>query len=510
MKKNIVITLALCSVLGTSCVDLVQTPNSFMSPENIETNEKNSLGMLDGLYKELWGGNYEFNCRPVIMGLGADDMGPANVAKRHANFDQLDITVGNQDGDSQTVWSNMYGLAQAANLWMETFEGSTTINETTKAQYIGECRFMRAFAYFNLVRWFGDVPCFIDSKCTTDLNGSTAITRNKTEEIYTKIIIPDLEYAAAKLPPYSRADNNSRAWAAKACLADVYMTMAGWPLKQTGKYADAARICEDIIQNSGYRLVDNYGDLWLEDTKSDRTEHMFALNHSKDQLASNYGTSYFIQEEKGWADYAADPVFYENHPDDARKDFNFLTTFRINNRNVPYTRTIMKAPAIKKYRDYGGVESPQSAGITPIYRFAEVLLMYAEAQCKSTGTPNDLAFECLDRVRYRAAKDKTTHQAYDNTYLDTPEKFLQAVFDEYGYEFFAEFKRWFYLVRNEKVYEVNHGYTDAFGNPRSANDRVKNAMDAARITPDNRKLYHFVLPAKEVEMCGFEQNSRAW
>ena len=396
--------------------------------------------------------------------------------------------------------------------WMETFEGSTTIDETTKAQYIGECRFMRAFAYFNLVRWFGDVPCFIDSKCTTDLNGSTAITRNKTEEIYAKIIIPDLEYAAAKLPPYSRADNNSRvgAWAAKACLADVYMTMAGWPLKQTGKYADAARICEDIIRNSGYRLVDNYGDLWLEDTKSDRTEHMFALNHSKDQLASNYGTSYFIQEEKGWADYAADPVFYENHPDDARKDFNFLATFRINNRNVPYTRTIMKAPAIKKYRDYGGVESPQSAGITPIYRFAEVLLMYAEAQCKSTGTPNDLAFECLDRVRYRAAKDKTTHQAYDNTYLNTPEKFLQAVFDEYGYEFFAEFKRWFYLVRNEKVYEVNHGYTDAFGNPRSANDRVKNAMDAARITPDNRKLYHFVLPAKEVEMCGFEQNSRAW
>lgn len=301
MKKNIVITLALCSVLGTSCVDLVQTPNSFMSPENIETNEKNSLGMLDGLYKELWGGNYEFNCRPVIMGLGADDMGPANVAKRHANFDQLDITVGNQDGDSQTVWSNMYGLAQAANLWMETFEGSTTIDETTKAQYIGECRFMRAFAYFNLVRWFGDVPCFIDSKCTTDLNGSTAITRNKTEEIYAKIIIPDLEYAAAKLPPYSRADNNSRvgAWAAKACLADVYMTMAGWPLKQTGKYADAARICEDIIRNSGYRLVDNYGDLWLEDTKSDRTEHMFALNHSKGPIGQQLWDVVFYSGREG-------------------------------------------------------------------------------------------------------------------------------------------------------------------------------------------------------------------
>ena len=136
--------------------------------------------------------------------------------------------------------------------------------------------------------------------------------------------------------------------------------------------------------------------------------------------------------------------------------------------------------------------------------------MYAEAQCKSTGSPNDLAFKCLDRVRYRAAKDKSAHQAYDKTYLDTPEKFLQKVFDEYGYEFFAEFKRWFYLVRNEKVYEVNHGYTDAFGVERPANDRVKEAMDAAHITPDNRKLYHFVLPARETQECGFEQNDRAW
>lgn len=69
MKKNIVVTLALCSVLGTSCVDLVQEPLSFMSPGNIEINEKNSLGMLDGLYKELYGGNYEYNCRTVIMPL---------------------------------------------------------------------------------------------------------------------------------------------------------------------------------------------------------------------------------------------------------------------------------------------------------------------------------------------------------------------------------------------------------------------------------------------------------
>lgn len=512
MKKNIVVTLALCVVLGTSCVDLVQEPQSFMSPENIEINEKNSLGMLDGLYKELYGGNYEYNCRTVIMGLGSDDIGTGNVTKRHTNYDQMDITIGKQDEDSRTMWGNMYSLAQIANLWKEAFEATSDLNETVRAQYIAECRFMRAFAYFNLVRWFGDVPCFIDSQCTTDLNGSTNITRNKTEEIYNKIIIPDLENAISYLPAYSRVNDNSRvgAWAAKACLADVYMTMAGWPLKQTDKYAAAATICEDIIKNGGFSLEENYKDLWMEANKNSRTEHIFALNHSKERMASNYGKSYFIQEEAGWADYTADPVFYEQHPDDARKDFNFVTTFKINNRNVPYTRTEMKAPAINKYRDYGGVGSAQSAGITPIYRFAEVLLMYAEAQCKSAGAPDDLAYECLDRVRYRAAKNKATHQAYTSLDQFTPEQFLQKVFDEYGYEFFAEFKRWFYLVRNEKVYEVNHGYTDAFGVERPANERIKEAMDAARITPDNRKLYHFVLPDREVQDCGFEQNSRAW
>ena len=136
--------------------------------------------------------------------------------------------------------------------------------------------------------------------------------------------------------------------------------------------------------------------------------------------------------------------------------------------------------------------------------------MYAEAQCKSAGTPDELAYKCLDRVRYRAAKNKATHQAYTALDRFTPEQFLQKVFDEYGYEFFAEFKRWFYLVRNEKVYEVNHGYTDAFGVERPANKRIKEAMDFARITPDNRKLYHFILPESEVQICGFEQNSRVW
>ena len=77
------------------------------------------------------------------------------------------------------------------------------------------------------------------------------------------------------------------------------------------------------------------------------------------------------------------------------------------------------------------------------------------------------------------------------------EAFDQAVFDERGWEFFAEFKRWFQLIRTEKVYEANQ-----------YNSRVKAALDKTGITKDNRRVYLMPLPEREQEDCGFEPNPR--
>ena len=291
--------------------------------------------------------------------------------------------------------------------------------------------------------------------------------------------------------------------------------MAGWPLKQTDKWQLARDEAYEFVTTSPYTLVEHYEDLWKEATKDDGTEHIFALNHSISQGgAGQYGKSYWIEEEGGWADYCADPVFYENYPDDERKDFNFKTTFTVpgSPRPLSYKQTIMKAPAIAKFRDYdanfdgNGVPSPQSNGITPIYRFAEVLLMYAEAQNELSG-PDDLAYECLNRVRYRAAKDK---ENFVKTSGLTKDQFRQAVFDEYGWELFSEFKRWFQLQRTEKIYDVNHGYTDAFGVQREANSRVAGELDRLGITSTDRSIYWYPLPSREVSDCGFEQNQKPY
>ena len=78
--------------------------------------------------------------------------------------------------------------------------------------------------------------------------------------------------------------------------------------------------------------------------------------------------------------------------------------------------------------------------------------------------------------------------------------------DENGWEFFAEFKRWFQLQRTERIYDVNHGYTDAFGVQREANPRVRESMDRFGIDRNNRQIYLMPLPSREVMDCGFTQN----
>lgn len=496
--KKIIITLGIFGTLFTGCVDLSQEPLSFPTPENIEYNESNVTSLANGLITELWGGNYDYNCRTVLMGLGADDIICGSNDKRGAYLDRLHIEMSPMEQDFSNMWNNMYGLIQASNQFIEGLKATQSISEQNKEQYLGEAYFMRAFAHFNLVRWFGDVPAFTDSKCVKDILGNTTIVRNKVEDIYDLVIIPDLKEAELLLPDRGRTtapNSTPTKWAAKACLAEVYLTRAGWPLKQTQYYAEARDKAHEIIKDGKYKLVDHYKDLWKEETKSDDTEHIFALNHSS-KTYSNYGKSYFTSvEEKGWGDYLADSCFYERYPNDERKAFNFVTEFQPggSGRKIDFRKTAMRSPAINKYRDYGGVSSAQSLGITPIYRYADVLLMYAEAQNKAEHGPSPLAYECINKVRERAMG------GIDNPLTPglNEEEFDKVVFDERGWEFFSEFKRWFQLVRTEKVWEANQ-----------FNPNVKRGIDSYGITKDNRDVYIMPLPSKEAQQCKFPQNPR--
>ena len=496
MKKIFILITVMASLM--SCVDLLQKPQSLPTAETIELNEQVLESLTNGLYKDWWANNYGFNCRLQSLCLASDETTTANYGTtRLPSDDKLQVTVDNLD--VSILWAAFYKAIFTANNMLELIASNDQLGTDVTDKYVGEAKFIRAMMYFYIVRLWGDAPAITNPQGGADINGNPDMPRTSLKEIYEKIIIPDLEDAILKLPLESRDVYNQgpTKWAARMALADVYLNMAGWPLKETRYYAEAASVALDIVDNSPHRLLPQYKSLWLKANSFDRTEHIFAFNHTLSYLPSQYAISYLGTEEGGWCDYCADPVFFESYPDDTRKEFNFVvkTIDNKTKQEIVWQNFQTKAPYIRKYRNYGGcgaygiegensTASSLSEGITPIYRYADALLIYAEASFKATGSASAKAYECLNKVRDRAFGD-TNHRLAGLT----PEAFEKAVFDEYGWENAFEMKRWFQLVRTEKVDEMV----------------ARNPSIDARLNVDKQN-YLFPVPVRQTELRGWQNN----
>ena len=453
MKKLIYLTAVAGSLLlTTSCVDLTQEPESFITEEEYwNTVDQASLEKAaDALYSDLWQGNYGFNSRLQRINVCADDITyrAAKANNELAYYSRLTPNLTANDADFSTTWTLFYKVISSSN---KIIKGTTI-----------------------------------------------TMPRTSVAEIYDKAIIPSLTTATEWLPNKGRSGNSTPSkWAAKACLADAYMTMAGWPLnKGTEYYGLAAAQAKEIMDNkaqAGLVLTAEYSDLWKEDKKTETNEVMFALQHSaKHKIASNYGKSYYPSDyspNAGWADYYGNEDFFKAYPNDDRKEWNYMTEWKIKSGEIiPYTESADKLPAISKYYDYdegAPGKSAQSNGITCIYRYAEVLLMYAEASTRATNSVNQDALNAIQEVQKRAGYQD---RQIELTTTTEPTAFLAAVSNERGWEFFAEMKRWFELVRLEKVKEVRAEEWDAS-------------------TFNTNHHYYFPVPYQQVDLAGWTNNA---
>lgn len=464
MKYIHLTILTICGLIGfNSCVDLDQEPKSFLTeeeyiklPQGLNTVELAATG----LYHSLWYKAYGFSSYMARYECLDDAL---LTSPKPNNASSILITLnpdaGTNGTSTWTTWKNMWSVISGAN---KLIVGTPLPTDETEAeQYravLGEAHFMRALSYFYLVRFFGDVPAITDPA-----KANSPQERVSVENIYNDIIVPDAQYASEHLPLISRSGTSSTPsqWAGKALLSKIYLTMAGWPLKLgTAYYQKAADTALDIIDHNTYlSLTPTYEGLWKEARKEEANEHMFALHNSVAQkVASQYGKSYYPRDYvlAGWADVQANPVYMNKYPEGERKDFVYMTSWPTTNGIVTWENSLDGMPCIAKYQDYNQGAAGKSAtsnGITPIFRYAEVLLMYAEASNLATGTVNAKALDCLQQVERRAgiAEEDITTTTESNAF-DT------AVFAERGYEFIAENKRWFDLVRREKVSEVKPEY----------------------------------------------------
>lgn len=505
MKKLAYIaTIAGSMFLTTSCVDLTQEPQSFITDEDyIASMDLTGLQQAaTGLYNDLWNGNYGFNCRLQRINVCADDITyrAAKANNELANYSRLSPNITANTADFDTTWSLFFAVINHSN----TLINKTVLPEDTKEaakfqEVLGEAYFLRGLSYFYLVRMYGDVPLILKEE-----DASTYMPRTAVAEIYDKAIIPSLKRAVEILPTKSRSGFSSTPskWAAEACLADAYMTMAGWPLKKGQEYyALAATAAKDIIDNAGLVLTKEYSELWKEANKEQANEVMFAIHHNaKLKTASNYGKSYYPSDfapNAGWSDYYANEAFYLSYPNDDRKEWNYMVEWPVKTgekdkdnkdilKTVPYKESADKLPAISKYYNYdegAPGKSAQANGITCIYRYADVLLMYAEASTRATGSVNAQALDAIQTVQKRAG-----YKTADLTATTDPTAFETAVFNERGWEFFAEMKRWFDLVRLEKVSEVK-------------------AATWNGSTFQSNNHYYFPIPYQQIPLTGWTNNA---
>lgn len=455
MKRRanfLLLIFALVLLIGSCDNILEENPRNEIFKTNFFQTENDAIGAINSIYAHMnsissgaFGGLYH-STYWVIQGLASDEMNnrlagaPQNDELQNFRFDAANANF-------YDVWSNAYRVIFNANF---AIEGITTmdLNETVKNSLLGEARFLRSMAYFDLVRMFGDIPLMLEG------NAELRPSKTNAAEVYDQIV-SDLIMAADHLPDsYSVGGGLGRATsgAARGLLSKVYLTL--------GEYQLAAEAAQSVINSGRYSLWPDFAETFKIDNENGR-ETLFGVGFGDAGGAisfwevGQFNVRLLPRElrtvipganAQGWQ-VATQHLYDSYDTNDRRRAVTFITSVG---------GSALADPHIRKYWDE---EREPSAGNTEadfIYlRYADILLIYAEALNELNNGPNADAYEAINAVRRRARFDGTTERDVlpDLANLSY-EQFRSALLEERRKEFVAEGHRWFDLVRFGKLQEL--------------------------------------------------------
>jgi hypothetical protein len=356
------------------------------------------------------------------------------------------------------------------------------LNEAMDAAIIGEAYFLRAYCYFKLARFFGRPPLVIDM----DVN--YMLEKPEYTEVY-ELIESDLLHAMELLPEsYINAripGETPNRGATKALLAEVYLSMAGFPVNDGTKYAEAARLAGEVIEQAGiynYVLLDDLANLWKEDYRHN-SENIFGLFYSgeKEETSNFIGANQVTQYNDIFFEMSGlfnpEFKFFNDYPNNYRKYNSFATgvyePVRFTNldgevERSMYYRTFdplynacyyidgaitLKWLDIENYKREDAIDMsfiPKHLSKVTLYilRYAQTLLTYAEAKARADNLDAS-CYEAVNMVRRRANKvDIYAPSEFDLTAGLTSEQFIDSVVWERAWElFFEPDGRWFDIIR---------------------------------------------------------------
>ncbi len=403
---------------GDDFLDL--TPVSNANQEDFFQTREDLEAALFGAYAELQnkgqygGGNLAEEDAGnffIMMELRGDDLNGATadqaVAVEQFDFDNFQETSFNSA--LSVSWSSLYRGINSCNLILDNI-GNVQLTDAVSNQLAGEARFIRALSYFNLVRLWGDVPLILT---TISIEESRNTVRDPRLDVYAAIV-DDLEFGTRNLPSAVDASSFGRATAtaARALLGKVYLTL--------GRYEEAVGVLEEVIQLGSTSLLPNIADVF-DPLNEINEEIIFSVRFQEGGL----GEGYVGIGQAGSLEYD-----------------NLIAVFDTVN-DVRY----------RLLEDLKIFAQPSSTGDFGqdfiVFRYAEVLLMAAEALNEIGYEAGGEAFDLLNQVRLRAGIP-----GYTATDLPDQASFRDAVLLERRFEFPRENKRWFDLVRTGRAVQT--------------------------------------------------------
>lgn len=468
--STISILLALLATVG--CQKLDEDPKGNLTPASF-TSQKDLDAAVAGIYEVYaWDGAYGFTSRMTSY-FGSDDLttDPGLNKQDQRDFDRLNGSSTN--GSMNAEWEGPWRAIYNANSVIANYEHIKS-DESLKTLAAGQAYFLRAWGYYMLVRTFGPVPLVLEP-----LDADARPPREDVSKIY-DAIISDLKTARAMLPapnapdyPWKSQPGRANQFAARALLADVYLTMTGWPINENSYYALAATEADSLIKQGFYDLNTPYDKVFSTNGSS---ESVFSLYFkvSGNLPQRSFGSSCVPLDESGtdgsggWDDYYPEINFYLKAPACSRTDATFYTTLKLKKSGnsfklVPWNSTETHAghPYYKKFRaglNGDGVKETDTsiASINPstnkaldIIRYPMVLLDYAEASAMANNAPTAASYNAINMVRKRAGLPNLTPGL-------SAAGFRDSVVYERAYEFAGEFGiRWFDIVRLQLLPKIN-------------------------------------------------------
>ena len=464
---NSAFTIALITTTILSCSDFLEEDNqSSLNPDTFYKSWTHAESALNAVYattREIFGGFSGGNSSNWHL-LEAVSGQSVNNSSSNPDLNSLvSLSYNSNLIHARSVWAGTYKLVGNANMVIENVP-AIFMSEERKKQILGEAYFLRAWAYFNAVRIWGDIP-LITSPIGT---GSADFYAERTSQdiVYNQIIF-DLQFAETAGLPSTDATGRVSLAAVKSLLAKVYLTMAGHPLNITEHYANAATKAQEVMNLSpNIGLFDTYGEIYLEGNEN-TVEHIFSVQYAPN-VNANFESLSFLPARNitkggatGWQTNLPETNFYNSFESGDLRKVNrqgwFYTDYFTGGNGA---LTDLGGPHIFKAFNVAnfGSNTIEGNGLGDflnfsVIRFAEVLLIYAEASNEVSG-PSAAAVDAVKRVRDRAGLTTSSSLSKDG--------FRELVWKERWHELCYERKAWFDMVRLRKVFNSTTGGFDNF------------------------------------------------